>query len=57
MLIIMDNPNLDDPKQEYYNRLFEEYSKTTYKMNPEKCKWLGSIICTKNKEKTNENNG
>lgn len=57
MLIIMDNPNLEQPTQEYYNRLFEEYSKTTYKMKPKKFKWLGSIICTKNKEKTNENNG
>ena len=47
MLIIMDNPNLDNPKQEYYNRLFEEYSKINYRMNPEKCKFLGSIIINK----------
>lgn len=36
MLIIMDNSNLDKPTQEYYNRLFKEYSKLNYKMNPEK---------------------
>lgn len=56
MLIITDDPNLDQPTQEYYNRLFEEYSKLNYKMNPDKFKWLGSIVCTKDKEKTNENN-
>lgn len=45
--IIVDNPNLDQPTQEDYNRLFKLFSNTTYKMNPDKFKILGKIIIKK----------
>ena len=49
--IIINNPNLDNTSQEYYNRLFEYYSKLNYKMNPDKFKILMNIECKKEKEK------
>lgn len=49
--ITVNNPNLDNASQEYYNRLFEYYSKLTYKMNPDKFKILMHIECKKEKEK------
>lgn len=49
--MIIDNPNLDNASQEYYNRLFEYYSKLDYKMNPDKFKILMHIEWEKEEEK------
>lgn len=49
--ITINNPNLDNTSQEYYNRLFEYYSKLNYKMNPDKFKILMNIEWEKEKEK------
>lgn len=47
-MIIIDNTNNGDKiTQDYYDRLFQYYSKLNYKTNPDKFKVLGSIIIEK----------